>query len=204
MHHRPTFANTTALILAGGEGKRLGGRDKGWVDFNGLPLVEHAIRNARAQCKDVRISANRNLARYRSLEVEVVRDVTLGYQGPIAGILAGALRCETPWLWILPVDAPHCDSRLLPRLFEAIECNERNLAVVHDGTRIQPLFTLLNRRAQATLLNYYLAGGRSIRRWLAEQDHAIARCDDFIKGFLNVNEVAQLASTSSVAESTGR
>lgn len=203
MHRRPTYANTTALILAGGEGQRLGGHDKGWVEFNGSPLVVHAIKTARASCNGLLISANRNLARYRSLKVDVVRDVTTGYQGPVAGILAGALHCESPWLWILPVDAPQCDPRLLPRLYEAIESNGQNLAVVHDGTRIQPLFTLLNRCAQADLLNYYLKGGRSIRRWLEHQDHAIARCNDFIEGFLNVNEVAQLASKAAVAKSTG-
>ena len=32
-----------ALILAGGRGSRLEGRDKGWVMHQGLPLIEHAL-----------------------------------------------------------------------------------------------------------------------------------------------------------------
>ena len=34
----------TGMILAGGEGRRMGGRDKGLEPFAGLPLVAHTVK----------------------------------------------------------------------------------------------------------------------------------------------------------------
>ncbi|MET0009360.1 MAG: NTP transferase domain-containing protein, partial [Candidatus Thiodiazotropha sp. 6PLUC4] len=40
MNSRPNF---TAVILAGGRGSRMGGSDKGLVQLDGKPLIEHVI-----------------------------------------------------------------------------------------------------------------------------------------------------------------
>ncbi|VEB41868.1 molybdopterin-guanine dinucleotide biosynthesis protein MobA [Chromobacterium violaceum] len=34
----------TALLLAGGEGRRMGGADKGWLELDGVPLAERRRR----------------------------------------------------------------------------------------------------------------------------------------------------------------
>ena len=38
------LSNTTALVLAGGRGSRMGGVDKGLEPFRGQPLVENALQ----------------------------------------------------------------------------------------------------------------------------------------------------------------
>lgn len=179
---------TTALILAGGQGSRMGGRDKGWVDYEGLPLVIHALNVARGACDHILVSANRNMERYAELGIGVVPDATPGYQGPIAGILSGALSCSTQWMWIMPVDCPTVSPELFTRLVESVQRTGAGTAVAHDGVRDQPLFMLLNRGAQARLLNYYLNGKRSIRDWLQTQIYVRTDCRDINIGFLNVNE----------------
>ena len=35
----PPFADVTGCLLAGGEGRRMGGRDKGLVHYRGIPLA---------------------------------------------------------------------------------------------------------------------------------------------------------------------
>jgi molybdenum cofactor guanylyltransferase len=55
----------TGLILAGGQGSRMGGVDKGLQLLRGRPLVEHAIERLQAQVGSLAISANRNLEVYR-------------------------------------------------------------------------------------------------------------------------------------------
>jgi len=57
-----------ALILAGGRGTRLGGKDKGWVMWSGMPLVEHALSALSKQEPPparILISANRNVDAYK-------------------------------------------------------------------------------------------------------------------------------------------
>ena len=56
--------NITAVILAGGQGSRLGGLDKGLVKLNNIPLVAHLIKRIQPQVADIIISANRNKVDY--------------------------------------------------------------------------------------------------------------------------------------------
>ena len=67
-------SDITGLILAGGRGSRMGGVDKGLQLFNGIPLVEHALHRLTPQVGCVAINANRNLAAYRNLGLEVWPD----------------------------------------------------------------------------------------------------------------------------------
>ncbi len=57
-------AAVTGVILAGGEGRRMGGADKGLQLLNGRPLVQLVLERLRPQVDVLLISANRNLERY--------------------------------------------------------------------------------------------------------------------------------------------
>ena len=66
--------NTTGVILAGGQARRMGGQDKGWIPFHGRPMVEHICRQLEPQCGQIIINANRNLEAYAKLGHPVVSD----------------------------------------------------------------------------------------------------------------------------------
>jgi len=55
----------TAVILAGGQGRRMGGQDKGLIEFDGKPLAALLVDNLRQQAVDIVINANRNHAQYQ-------------------------------------------------------------------------------------------------------------------------------------------
>ena len=57
----PQFA---AAILAGGEGRRVGGRDKGLLILHGKPLIERVADALRAQVGAILICANRHAGEY--------------------------------------------------------------------------------------------------------------------------------------------
>ena len=59
--------NITAVVLAGGRGRRMGGVDKGLVTLNGRPLIKQALDAIEPQVGAVVINANRNIDRYREL-----------------------------------------------------------------------------------------------------------------------------------------
>ena len=76
----------TGLILAGGAGRRVEGRDKGLIDWQGKPLVQHVALRLRPQVGQLIISCNRNIETYRELADKTVTDSRRDFQGPLAGL----------------------------------------------------------------------------------------------------------------------
>ena len=79
--------NISCIILAGGEGKRVGGLDKGLVSYKNRPLIEHVIHTLQNQVDDIIISAIRNIKKYNQYTATVFNDSASDYRGPLAGII---------------------------------------------------------------------------------------------------------------------
>lgn len=54
----------SAVILAGGKARRMGGVDKGLQLYQGTPLFMHCYRRLRGQVAEISLNANRNQAVY--------------------------------------------------------------------------------------------------------------------------------------------
>lgn len=101
------------LILSGGQGKRMGGQDKGWCLHNGKPFIKLVLEQFNTQAKTLNlpiqivISANRNIEQYESLGYPVISDLRKGFLGPLSGIESGLIWGKTNNIsrWITcPVD----------------------------------------------------------------------------------------------------
>ena len=126
-------------VLAGGRGERQGGRDKAWIDYRGLPLIDHALARFDAPFEERLVSARDEDARHAARGLRVVLDRRPGFAGPAAGLEALAFACRTPWLLSLPVD----QGPLPPGLAEALwHARSENGAVVRDAGGLQPLLAL--------------------------------------------------------------
>ena len=176
----------SGLVLSGGAGRRMGGRDKGWVEWHGRPLIEHVLARLRPQVTQLLISANRNADRYARLGAEVFSDAPSGeeFPGPLAGIAAGLARARTDWVLVVPCDAPRLPLDLASRLFA--ERGAARAAVASVAQHVEPLFCLL-RRDLADDANHALrAGERSVAHWLgAVAATHVAFAD--AQAFVNVN-----------------
>ena len=104
---KPDRSNITAVILAGGRGKRLGGQDKGLVELDGKPLIEHILDAIASQVDRVTINANRNQQSYANYGYPVINDNMADYQGPLAGFAAALSACNTDYIVTLPCDGPY-------------------------------------------------------------------------------------------------
>lgn len=179
--------NITGLILAGGRGARMGGADKGLVPFRDRPLIAHAIECLTPQVAGLMISANRNRERYRAFTPRVFSDVAgSAFPGPLAGIEAGLAHAPTPWLAVVPCDAPQLPRTLVARLSDAV--NERGVAAACarvDG-RLQPVFCLLSVALLVPLRQHLARGGRAVHAWLAEVGAVAVDFDD-ASAFRNLN-----------------
>jgi molybdopterin-guanine dinucleotide biosynthesis protein A len=196
----------TGLILAGGRGSRMGGVDKGLQNFNGMPLALHTLTRLQmgGGVGSIMLNANRNLAAYESFGVSVWPDVLADYAGPLAGFLTGLERCETPYLVTVPCDTPLLPLDLVPRLAQALEDQDADIAMVaapewgKDGQmtlRAQPVFCLMRVDLMESLVEFTQGGGRKIDAWTALHKTVLVPFDlpgDDLKAFCNANTLAEL------------
>ncbi|PBQ15606.1 molybdenum cofactor guanylyltransferase MobA [Pseudomonas congelans] len=161
-----TLPPCSILLLAGGRGQRMGGRDKGLIEWQGTALIEHLHRLTRPLTDDLIISCNRNIDRYARYADRLVQDDDTDFNGPLAGIRAALPIARHRWLLILPCDAPLVDESLLQALREkASEYPERPI-MVREGQHWQPLLGIIPVAHAATLEAAWQAGERSPRRAL--------------------------------------
>jgi molybdenum cofactor guanylyltransferase len=180
----------TAVILAGGRGRRMGGRDKGLVEIGGKALIEHVISIIAPQAGKLVINANRNGEEYRRYGYAVVSDSMSGYQGPLAGFASAMASAETPHIVTIPCDSPLLPDDLVQRLIDAMHDAHAQLAVAHDGERLQPVFALIGVRLLASLQQFLQRGDRKIDLWYAHHEMALADFSDCPNMFLNLNTPA--------------
>jgi len=165
--HVPNAEEVTGLVLAGGRAVRMGGIDKGLVDFGGRPLVESVIERLRPQVADILVSANRNVDRYRSFGFPVLLDAEEGlepFPGPLAGMLAGLRAARTDWVAVVPCDAPLLPFDLVSHLTDAL--GAERAAVAYVGETIEPMFCLLHVDLADDLATALAHGERRAEAWL--------------------------------------
>ena len=176
----------TLGILAGGRATRLGGRDKAWLQRDGVPQVVRIARRFDAECGAVLVSANRDLSRYAEHGLRAVADEVADI-GPLGGIDMLCAHCETPWLLTMPVDIVDANDCLLRTLANAGDDG----AVADDGDGLQPLVALYRVEAlRETVAAAIAAGDFSVQAM--QQRMALARVRFAGLRFGNLNTPADL------------
>ena len=203
-------ASITGVILAGGEGRRMSGADKGMQLLDGRPLVSHVIARIAPQVGELIISANRDREQYAELGHPVVADAPLsgdggvasddapdGMQrsaGPLAGMLAGFGAASQPLLLFVPCDMPALPADLASRLSVALESAHADVAVAATTGRTHHVVLLARRDTQAHLRAYVTGGGRKAGAWHAGLKVTTVAFDDEAAAFININTPEELAS----------
>lgn len=180
----------TALILAGGKGSRMGHQDKGWVSYKNKPLIQHAIDIVAPQVQDIVISYNQNEARYTALPYKGTTDRTPGYLGPLMGILSCRDLIATDLTFVMPCDTPGLPLDIIAQLMAPLESHA--LAVVHDGTRLQPLIFLTRTQLIDSIEFYLSTGDRSVTGWVHSVDNVVVDLSSQQSAFWNLNKITQL------------
>lgn len=184
----------SAVILAGGQGRRMGGVDKGLVPLQGKPMVEWVLERLRPQVAEVAINANQNLDQYRAFGVPVFSDAIGGFAGPLAGLHAGLAQAGCPLVVTAPCDSPFLPTDLVSRLADALDANTADLAVAYTFEQPHPVFCLCHRDVMPHLENFLNAGGRKIDRWYETLKVVAVRFDDQEEAFRNINTREELGA----------
>ncbi|MDQ7074151.1 MAG: molybdenum cofactor guanylyltransferase MobA [Gammaproteobacteria bacterium] len=185
----------SAVILAGGRARRMGGEDKGLIHYQQKPLIEHVLARLRPQVDTLAINANRNLERYKKYGYAVFSDQLSDFQGPLAGISSALHNTRSPYLLIAPCDSPHLPLDLAERLYKTLQQEHADISIAFDGQRQQPLFMLLKQNRQVSLDAYLQQDGLAVHRWLETEKVAVSDFSDQTKAFRNLNTTDDLRQT---------
>lgn len=183
----------TGLVLAGGEGRRMGGQDKGLLDWHGRPLAEHALGRLAPQVGPLLLSINRNRAGYEAVAARTqarlcedgFHETGGGQAGPLAGISAALQQCETAWLAAVPCDAPQVPADLVARLASALSA-DAPAAYARTPGRSHPTCCLLQAGLRGSARHALAQGQRKLWTWLQQQG-AVAVDFAEAEAFANLN-----------------
>jgi molybdopterin-guanine dinucleotide biosynthesis protein A len=180
----------SGIVLAGGQGRRMGGVDKGLQLLRGKPMVAWVLERLAPQVSEILVNANQNLESYARFGYRVVPDALGGFAGPLAGLHAGLGAASHPLAVTVPCDSPFLPLDLVARLRGALGAND--LAVAKTGDQPHPVFSLVRRAVLGHLAEFLAGGGRKIDAWYASLKVVEVPFDDEADTFRNINTREEL------------
>jgi molybdenum cofactor guanylyltransferase len=182
----------TGVVLAGGQGSRMGRIDKGLQPFRGKPMVAHVLERFLPQVDEVLINANRNLDAYAKFNLRVVADEIDGFAGPLAGLQRALAEAAHPLIATAPCDSPFLPLDLVARLHKGMQTAQAQLAVAKTFDQAHPVFCLCEKTLLDHLTDLLRSGGRKIDKWYATLHVVEVNFDDELAAFSNINTVEEL------------
>lgn len=183
------------VVLAGGQGSRMGGVDKGLIKLNEKPLIEYVIEALQPQTSSIIINANRSHEEYQCY-APVIADHFSEYPGPLGGIHAGlSYPGKNDWVGFVPCDSPNIPTNLADIFCRAWQ-DDADILVAHDGDFYQPVFTLFHRRVKDKLKAFLERGDRKIILFYDECKTYKVDFSHAKETFINLNTPEQLENYS--------
>jgi molybdopterin-guanine dinucleotide biosynthesis protein A len=176
------------IVLAGGESRRMG-RNKAFLELEGIPLVEHVLRTFRGIFPKVMIVSS-DPAAYRSYDAMVVAD-EIDKPGPLTGIYSGLLHSTDEHNFIAACDMPFLHPGLISYMAGLVKGQDIVVPVV-DG-RVEPLHAIYSTGLLPFIEKKLSEDARQIQgifsearvRYVTEKE--IARYDPEQRSFRNIN-----------------
>ena len=179
-------------ILAGGEGKRIGGK-KPLRLLGGMSLLDRALDYASALSKPF-VVAVRDKGQVGQADIPVIPDDP-AIDGPIAGLVS-ALRFAhdegAGAVLTIPTDMPFLPSDLAGRLGEALWPNGAAIACSCD--HLHPVCGLWSTGALHSVPQYLASGRRSLKGFAEAVGYAAVEWPTYpVDPFFNINSQRDLA-----------
>ena len=162
----------SAIILAGGKGKRVDGQDKGLLPYKNKALVKHVIDAVEPLANEIIISANRNIKSYEAYGYRVVPDTDNHYRGPLAGLAAALPYCCNEKIFIMPCDMPLLSIDVFQQLSHGLK--EQPLCIAEADNKLQPVF-LMDKKLLASIEHLLKNDQLRLMQWAKAQQPTIIR-----------------------------
>lgn len=186
-------------ILAGGEGRRIGG-SKPTVELGSQTLLERAVERAAGWTDMVSVVLrSHDQTSIIGLPYLVDREDIEGPLGGLAAALAWTNAVGADFLLTIPCDMPFLPTDLGPRLLG--EIGEASAAIAASDGRLHPVCALWRSDLAGPMENYVLTGRRSLRGFAEMIGFAqIDWIANPVDPFFNINSPSDLHSARAILE----
>ena len=143
----------SAIVLAGGKGKRMGMIEKALLEFEGKTILERLFESLFDVVDEIILSVRNNTQeqKFRSLiEKFPSRDIrfcfdTLENAGPLEGLWAGMLEARSEYSFVCAGDMPFVNSGVVNMLFEKASGHDAALPR-WEGGKFEPLHAVYSKK----------------------------------------------------------
>lgn len=188
----------TAVILSGGRGLRINGREKGLLSINGKSFIEHKIGLLSPHFDDILLVVNQPEL-YRSLDVRIVAD-DMPYSGVLGALLTALENCRKGYAFVTTSDTPFLMPEIAQYLMNAatgVTKGVRHGTAAADGVvavwnrKIEPLCAVYSTRCAAFIRQVLdkkrIRAFYPLARIVFADEAEIRRIDPEGKSFININ-----------------
>jgi molybdopterin-guanine dinucleotide biosynthesis protein A len=155
-----------AFILTGGASSRMG-RDKGLLDFGGVPLIVHMARLIEPLVASVTVVGSPR--RYAALGVPAIADQesvdreSKGIQrGPLTGIATALAKTRWPWNLIIACDLPYLSGAWLEWLLSRATPSRGQVVIPRSAHGLEPLAAVYRRECGGPIAAALARGARKV------------------------------------------
>jgi molybdopterin-guanine dinucleotide biosynthesis protein A len=166
------YRQAAGFILAGGASSRMG-RDKGLLDFGGVPLIVHTARLIEPLVAEITVVGSPR--RYAKLGLRVIADEVHAQSrpdgsryGPLAGIATALGATRSPWNLILACDMPYLSAEWLDWLLSRALRSRGEAIVPRTERGIEPLAAVYRRECGVKLAAVLSRGVRKVSAAIEE------------------------------------
>ncbi|HSW40457.1 MAG TPA: molybdenum cofactor guanylyltransferase, partial [Acidobacteriota bacterium] len=154
----------SGAILAGGQGRRLGGVAKGMILVNGRPIIARVAETLAGFVEETIIVSN-DANIYRFLELPVFPDDEAG-RGPLQGIVTAIRKSAWDQVIVAPCDMPYVTPEAIRTLLSY--AHDADAVVPLSAKGWEPLFAVYSKACLAAAEKVLESGRRRIIEFLPD------------------------------------
>ncbi len=133
----------SGIILAGGENKRFGGREKAFITIHGRSILDH-LYGLFQELFDEIILVTNNPAAYLKWNLNIATDL-FALRGSLTGIHAGLFYAANPHVFVAACDTPFLCKELVGALLDSVN-PDLDIVIPCTDEGFEPLCAVYSKR----------------------------------------------------------
>lgn len=194
--------NASLLLLAGGRGFRMGGRNKLYLEVEGSLLLERTLGRIASlfEEKILLVAAGESATVKQRIsplldkwDLSIVEDRAPN-RGPLEGLYMGLSSMKTEWGFILGCDMPNPQEKII-RIMHSFCSTDLDAVIAETGGYIEPLHAFYRRSCLDSVGTAITKGDRRIKQFYNDVRIRIINEEvlkkygdcDYVNSFINLN-----------------
>ncbi len=197
--------DVSAIVLAGGQSRRMRGRNKALICVSGRPLVERIVGVLRKVFREVLVITN-TPEDFEFLGVPMLEDLLPG-TGSFGGLYTGLRFCASQHAFLVACDMPFLNERVIRYLASKIDRNDVVVPRVND--MLEPLHAVYSRSCLPHIRDLLDRGDLKIInlfpnvRVLEVPEAELMQFDPNLRCFMNINTPEDLEAALKLIDTAG-